>query len=738
MNKYNNEDYHQPIEFIQKITADKTSYDFNADVLALEALDNVSDFVFISDSITKKIVYMNRAVRDVIKLKEGCTPSCYSVFRNRKAPCKHCRNNSNAGEGYIITHNNLKFMDKFLILKSTQFTLDNHIYTISIGKPKDKAYDIAPDVSYINDESNIINIILKTLTKNTSSPNVQIFSMLNFIGQLTRADSVSVYEKRQVDPNLKLEYQRSAFWDKGNDSDVSDNQLLNLPDSFVNYSFTFYRDYTYTPEDFTDSKEIYRDLEALKINSVQSIPLMHGQDFVGMVYVRNSNELLTEKNHAIIQFLIDFISLMVYSRLQSIELDNTRHIDLLTGLKNRSALLIDLKGYSTLKNIGVVSVNINGLQKINQTHGLKQGDKIIMQTGGIISELLKSSSVYRINGDEFLAIYPDTSEKDFEISCDTLRAFLSSKDSFSAAIGSHFTKEGYKILEAVHQAEKKMFANKKEYYRENPNMDRYRRENDVFMDLISPERIKKHIEEHSFKVYYQAKVSLETGKIAGAEALVRLVINDRIIPPNEFITPLDAAHYTYLVDFYVFERVCARIRERLDSGLKIVPVSCNFSRHTFIMKDFIKQLKEIADRYHVPYEMVPLEISEQSNTIYQNELVEVANTLNNLGFKISIDDFGVAHANIYDLAKLPVRELKLDKKLIDSLLGEDTSKIMCILELIITMCKRMNIKTVAEGVEMESQENILKGLGCDEVQGYLHCRPIDEKTFYQKVDTEQR
>ena len=122
--------------------------------------------------------------------------------------------------------------------------------------------------------------------------------------------------------------------------------------------------------------------------------------------------------------------------------------------------------------------------------------------------------------------------------------------------------------------------------------------------------------------------------------------------------------------------------------------------------------------------MIPLEDSEHTNTTRHKELVDVTDELSKEGFNISIDDFGTAHANIYSLADLAVSEVKFDKKLIDNIAKKNNEKLTTILSVLITMCKKLGIKTIAEGVEDKEQSQILKNLGCDEIQGYYFSRPI--------------
>jgi EAL domain-containing protein (putative c-di-GMP-specific phosphodiesterase class I)/GGDEF domain-containing protein len=701
--------------------------------LAFVALDSVKDYVFISDSFSKNIIYMNKALREALPLKEGVPLRCYTLFRNKSTPCKNCRNHSCFGHGFNITHNSLTLADKTYILKSTQFNKDNRHYTISVAQYVENNSPLCPKIEMNEDQNLVISNILKSLLKNNDSPNLQIFSALSFIGQLSGADSVSLYEERQVDSQVSEKYQRSAFWSSRRDDDISNSQNLNLPDKFVANAFTYQCAGLYKSSDFNEDEELKSQLNDLSIERVYAFPVIHHYKTLGVLFLRNLDESEFDKNQSVMDFILNFITLMLYSKLQTIELDKTRHIDEMTGFKNRNALTFDLKSFTLLKNIGVFVVNINGLQRINQTHGFKQGDNVIIQTGQLISELMQISNIYRTSGDEFMAIYPDISEYLFNQKMDVLVAFLSNKHSFSCAIGFAYTKDGHKLLETMKSAENSMINNKKRYYIEHPVNNLYANKDEYVLDIMSPSYIQKLIDNQNFMVYYQPKINLETGVLAGAEALIRLSINNKLVSPDDFIPAMDASHFTYIVDFFVLEKVCRTIRHRLTNNQAVRPVSCNFSRHTFVMPDFSSRLIKVLNHYHVPFEMITLEISEQSSTTYHKELIETCESLYKKGFKISIDDFGVAHANVWDLASLKISEVKFDKKLIDSLLLSDNSKIVTILDMLITMCNMMQIKTVAEGVEKDLQKELLKKLGCNELQGYLFSRPVDEKTYYEML-----
>ena len=217
-----------------------------------------------------------------------------------------------------------------------------------------------------------------------------------------------------------------------------------------------------------------------------------------------------------------------------------------------------------------------------------------------------------------------------------------------------------------------------------------------------------------FIVYFQPKYSLSDYQIIGAEALVRWDNPQKgLIPPIEFIPVFERNGFIVNIDFYVFEEVCKKIREWMDEGQKVVPISVNLSRMHFVNSNFIEKFKLIVDKYKIPTRLIELELTETAVLDNIEGLLDTMNNLKEKGFVISMDDFGTGYSSLNLLKELPVDILKLDRAFFTEKDESNNEKI--VISNVIKMAKELKMKVISEGVETISQVEFLKQIGCDMV-----------------------
>ena len=231
--------------------------------------------------------------------------------------------------------------------------------------------------------------------------------------------------------------------------------------------------------------------------------------------------------------------------------------------------------------------------------------------------------------------------------------------------------------------------------------------------------IKKALEEELFVFYYQPYFETETLKLAGLEALVRIRKNKELILPNEFIKILENSSYLLKFNFLCFKRNIEKIKEWK------IPISINISSQSFKSLDFLKLLnhfKEILSQY--PY-FLELEITE--HTLIENIEItkDIIKNIKSFKIKISLDDFGTGFSSLNYLKDFPIDTIKIDISFIKDLVKD--TKTYFIVENLINLCRSLNIKVIAEGVETEDQFKLLKKLKCDYVQGYFLSKPLSEE-----------
>lgn len=256
--------------------------------------------------------------------------------------------------------------------------------------------------------------------------------------------------------------------------------------------------------------------------------------------------------------------------------------------------------------------------------------------------------------------------------------------------------------------------------------------------LHASEELANYIESHmnralqhgEFKMFLQPKIELKTGKMVGAEALVRWIKADgTMIFPNQFIPLFEQNGFSVELDMYMVEQVCRQIRFWMDSYGVSIPISVNQSKLLFYQDNYVEKLCELIERYQVPARMITLEILEGLALEDARGLNDRLLELKEKGFRISMDDFGSGYSSFNTLSSLDIDELKLDRGFLMEMHGSRRERQQLILEQIAQLAGKMNITTVAEGVETREDEEIILQAGCDYGQGYYYSRPIDAQVF---------
>lgn len=261
--------------------------------------------------------------------------------------------------------------------------------------------------------------------------------------------------------------------------------------------------------------------------------------------------------------------------------------------------------------------------------------------------------------------------------------------------------------------------------------------NDIISRKLQDEKemenhMKLALENDEFVIFLQPKVELEKKEIIGAEALVRWTRPDQgIIPPDTFIPLFEKNGFIIELDLYVFRKVCEMLRKWMDEGRKLIPVSVNLSRDHLHFDNFLLEYKKIQEEYDIPGSLIELELTESIAIDNLELLKKVIDEIHSLGYSCSMDDFGSGYSSLNVLKEVPVDILKIDRIFFNR---EDDERGNMIIRSIISLAKDLSMVTVAEGVETESQMNMLKDMKCDIIQGYVFSRPVDIDAFEAMMD----
>lgn len=249
--------------------------------------------------------------------------------------------------------------------------------------------------------------------------------------------------------------------------------------------------------------------------------------------------------------------------------------------------------------------------------------------------------------------------------------------------------------------------------------------------------VEKALKDKEFFVLYQPKTNLDSGKISGAEALVRWNHPELgVISPDEFIPLFEKNGYVIKLDFYVYEEVFKFLDRRIKAGKPVVPVSVNMSRNHDDPEKFMRQFMDIFNKYDIPSKLIQVEILERAYSS-SDVLMEVTQLLHDKGFTVAMDDFGSGESSLNMLSKVPVDVLKFDRAFLLGATGSD-GKInkgdAGFIEGLIDMSHKLNKETVFEGVETEAQTEFLREANCGYIQGYYYSKPLSESDFDNYIE----
>ena len=242
--------------------------------------------------------------------------------------------------------------------------------------------------------------------------------------------------------------------------------------------------------------------------------------------------------------------------------------------------------------------------------------------------------------------------------------------------------------------------------------------------------IKEAMKNGELQAYYQPQYDSITNRLKSAEALVRWVKKDgTVIPPVNFIPELEKSNNVTLVDWYMFEEVCKLLKQQNECGGKPVPISVNFSRIHVRDEDFVPKLCEIADKYGISHDMLEIEITESAMVNESDKIMKWISDIRKAGFSVAIDDFGSGLSSLSFAKDMPADVLKIDKSLLSGNCQSEKERI--VLESIFYFANRLNLTTVAEGVETRQQLEFLRSCDCKKIQGFIFAKPMPSGDYLE-------
>lgn len=437
-------------------------------------------------------------------------------------------------------------------------------------------------------------------------------------------------------------------------------------------------------------------------------------------------------------------------KLKEEEARHRAYHDLLTGLPNRRLLSVRLnhallETNASQGHIIVLFIDLDGFKDVNDSLGHRVGDALLKEVSQRLESRLPTQTMLaRHGGDEFIAVMehqPDTTLA-IKFSTDILDSFsdpfqLSDDEIYmSASIGIAMSPEhGDEADKLISHADIAMYQAKQsgkntfEIYKASKDSRSSHR-------LKIRNQLNIAIEQNQFELFFQPKISLESGTIKGAEALIRWrASNGEYRSPIEFIPIAEENGQIIPISQWVIQRCCEYLQKWQPHLEDDFVLALNISAKHFQRGLLTDDMKTALSKMDIEPSKLELEVTETAIMDDVDLAVQTLNELKQLGIRTAIDDFGTGHSSLSYLRKLPIEILKIDKSFIDEILISKEDRTL--VKGIIDMVHALGIEVVAEGVENHQMAELLHEMNCDLVQGYHYCRPIPEAEFLNLIKSQQ-
>jgi len=249
--------------------------------------------------------------------------------------------------------------------------------------------------------------------------------------------------------------------------------------------------------------------------------------------------------------------------------------------------------------------------------------------------------------------------------------------------------------------------------------------------------LRKAIQNNELSLFFQPQISMASGRVCGAEALIRWKHPERgWVPPNEFIPVAEDSGIIERIGDWVLEEACRNKKAWNQANLNGFNISINVSGKQLKRNSWAQKVQATLEHFQIKAEEIELELTESSIMENPEKSIEAFKYLSNLGIKVSIDDFGTGYSSLSYLKKIDADNLKIDRSFVIDLETNEDDQAIC--RAIINMATSLGMEVIAEGVETAEQRDLLKSIGCHIIQGYFYSRalPVDEFVAYvKKINT---
>ncbi len=450
----------------------------------------------------------------------------------------------------------------------------------------------------------------------------------------------------------------------------------------------------------------------------------------------SQRQIIEDQNHHLEQRVLDRTKELASANK---ELRYMAVHDPLTQLPNRTLFhdrlshIIEVAERENRK-FAVASIDLTEFKQINDNYGHDAGDTVLIEVGRRFSHVLRrSDTLARMGGDEFAAILAgDNIEASLDIILSRIQeslvqsihledgdSILASANVGVAVFPDHATDADllFKYADIAMYQAKRSGAGYAIFDQERNSQER------EYLQFMY--ELEHAIERNQLRLHYQPIVDLKADKPVSFEALLRWEHHERgMIPPGEFIPHAERTSIIKPITYWVIEEACRQCSLWHKHGIEAA-ISVNVSARIFTSPDLAEKLQKAVAKFGLEPRWLKLEITESAAMADPERALDIISVFNDLGFTISIDDFGTGHSSLSYLTRLPIDEIKIDR----SFLANDDETSQIVVQTVIELAHTLDFYVVAEGIETPGMLDMLHEKGCDSVQGYYISRPVDANTI---------
>ena len=406
--------------------------------------------------------------------------------------------------------------------------------------------------------------------------------------------------------------------------------------------------------------------------------------------------------------------------------------DRLTGLPNWFHFEAQFDASSPAK--GIVSfVRLKTVSQINSAHGFRVADALIKQAADRLRSFTDGGAVIgRIKRGLFILFFPEADPDEFaRVTAPRLTAVLQASYNVNnlalvcpVNLGfAAFPRDGHSLDEVVNSADAALQV---AIERDEPVafFDKLV-DNVLSMHYRLEPQLREALQQGQFVNYYQPKIDLRTGAIAGVEALIRWMHPQRgLVPPMEFVPALESTGLIGEAGRHIIQRALADWCEWRDAGLPVPRIAVNVAAAQLRSETFITELREALTSAGADASAIGIEVTESVLIGNMEQAIQILTEVRKLGIPVAIDDFGTGYSSLAYIVTLPIDEVKIDRAFIKKITADPAYK--GIVNTCVSLAHNLSLKVVAEGVEIEGQAAVLKQMGCDQAQGFLYSPPVPQ------------